>query len=111
MNAGFMVGHCALRRHVMGEDAVGGQPTPEQLQQMLDLFHEAMDAGAWGLSTTQSSTHSDGSGAPVASRHAKPAELLALSKAVAEHEAPSSKRSSPAASTSSPTRRSTSSST
>nr|WP_245236303.1 D-aminoacylase [Streptomyces roseus] len=86
VNAGFMVGHCALRRHVMGADAVGGQPTPEQMQQMLDLFHDAMNAGAWGLSTTQSATHSDGDGAPVASRHAKPAELLALSKAVSEHE-------------------------
>ncbi|MFG3001553.1 amidohydrolase family protein [Streptomyces sp. NPDC048340] len=86
VNAGFMVGHCALRRHVMGEDAVGGRPTPEQLQQMLDLFHDAMNAGAWGLSTTQSSTHSDGAGAPVASRHAAPEELLALSRAVAEHE-------------------------
>ncbi|MET9854662.1 D-aminoacylase [Streptomyces sp. NPDC006450] len=86
VNAGFMVGHCALRRHVMGEDAVGGQPTEEQMQAMLDLFHDAMNAGAWGLSTTQSSTHSDGSGAPVASRHAKPEELLALSRAVSEHE-------------------------
>ena len=45
-----------------------------------------MDAGAWGLSTTQSSTHSDGDGQPVASRHARPAELLALSRAVGEHE-------------------------
>ncbi|WP_327257530.1 N-acyl-D-amino-acid deacylase family protein [Streptomyces sp. NBC_01244] len=86
VNAGFMVGHCALRRHVMGEDAVGGQPTEEQMQEMLDLFHDAMNAGAWGLSTTQSSTHSDGSGAPVASRHAAPEELLALSRAVSEHE-------------------------
>ncbi|WP_424212372.1 N-acyl-D-amino-acid deacylase family protein [Streptomyces sp. BI20] len=86
VNAGFMVGHCALRRHVMGEDAVGGQPTPEQLDAMLALLHEAMDAGAWGLSTTQSSTHSDGDGAPVASRHARPEELLALSRAVGEHE-------------------------
>ncbi|MGW1777272.1 N-acyl-D-amino-acid deacylase family protein [Streptomyces sp. NPDC002104] len=86
VNAGFMVGHCALRRHVMGEDAVGGQPSDAQMQAMLDLFHDAMNAGAWGLSTTQSSTHSDGSGAPVASRHAKPEELLALSRAVAEHE-------------------------
>ncbi|GAA0443381.1 D-aminoacylase [Streptomyces olivaceiscleroticus] len=86
VNAGFMVGHCALRRHVMGADAIGGQPTPGQLQDMLDLFHEAMDAGAWGLSTTQSSSHSDGDGAPVASRHAGPDELLALSRAVADHE-------------------------
>ncbi|MFJ9040335.1 amidohydrolase family protein [Streptomyces sp. NPDC102406] len=86
VNAGFMVGHCALRRHVMGPDAVGGQPSPEQLRDMLGLLHEAMDAGAWGLSTTQSATHSDGDGRPVASRHALPAELLALSRAVGEHE-------------------------
>ncbi|MFC7905473.1 N-acyl-D-amino-acid deacylase family protein [Streptomyces nigra] len=86
VNAGFMVGHCALRRYVMGEDAVGGRPSGEQLDAMLGLLHDAMDAGAWGLSTTQSSTHSDGDGRPVASRHAEPAELLALSKAVGEHE-------------------------
>ncbi|WP_063735967.1 N-acyl-D-amino-acid deacylase family protein [Streptomyces sp. RTd22] len=86
VNAGFMVGHCALRRHVMGPDAIGGTPTPDQLDQMLRLFHEAMDAGAWGLSTTQSSTHADGDGQPVASRHARPDELLALSRAVGDHE-------------------------
>ncbi|MFF8845913.1 amidohydrolase family protein [Streptomyces sp. NPDC015127] len=86
VNAGFMVGHCALRRHVMGPDAVGGQPTPAQLRQMTELLHDAMDAGAWGLSTTQSSTHSDGDGRPVASRHARPDELIALSRAVGEHE-------------------------
>ncbi|MEV4194231.1 N-acyl-D-amino-acid deacylase family protein [Streptomyces toxytricini] len=86
VNAGFMVGHCALRRHVMGADAVGGQPTAAQLDRMTALLHEAMDAGAWGLSTTQSSTHSDGDGAPVASRHARPDELIALARAVGDHE-------------------------
>ncbi|MFB6845989.1 amidohydrolase family protein [Streptomyces sp. NPDC056373] len=86
VNAGFMVGHCALRRYVMGPDAVGGQPTQQQLAAMVRLLREAMDAGAWGLSTTQSSSHSDGDGQPVASRHAQPAELLALSRAVGECE-------------------------
>ncbi|MEU8028720.1 D-aminoacylase [Streptomyces sp. NPDC049099] len=86
VNAGFMVGHCALRRYVMGPEAVGGQPSEEQLGAMVGLLREAMDAGAWGLSTTQSSTHSDGDGQPVASRHARPEELLALSRAVGEHE-------------------------
>ncbi|MCQ4042325.1 amidohydrolase family protein [Streptantibioticus rubrisoli] len=86
VNAGFMVGHCALRRHVMGEDAIGGQPTARQWERMLWLFHESMDAGAWGLSTTQSSTHTDGDGKPVASRYAGREELLALCQAVGEHE-------------------------
>ncbi|MFD5476695.1 N-acyl-D-amino-acid deacylase family protein [Streptomyces hawaiiensis] len=86
VNAGFMVGHCALRRYVMGPRAVGGQPSQEQLAAMVRLLRESMDAGAWGLSTTQSSSHSDGDGQPVASRHAQPAELLALSRAVGECE-------------------------
>ncbi|MGW2326592.1 N-acyl-D-amino-acid deacylase family protein [Streptomyces sp. NPDC001700] len=86
VNAGFMVGHCALRRHVMGPNAIGGRPTPAQLERMVRLLREAMDAGAWGLSTTQSSTHADGDGQPVASRHAGPDELLALCRAVGEHE-------------------------
>ncbi|WP_327230573.1 D-aminoacylase [Streptomyces murinus] len=86
VNVGFMVGHCALRRYVMGPDAVGGQPDAEQLAAMVRLLREAMGAGAWGLSTTQSRTHSDGDGRPVASRHAGPEELIALSRAVGEHE-------------------------
>ncbi|MFJ6985103.1 MULTISPECIES: amidohydrolase family protein [unclassified Streptomyces] len=86
VNAGFMVGHCALRRYVMGADAVGGTPDRRQLDAMAGLLRDAMDAGAWGFSTTQSSTHSDGDGRPVASRHARPDELLALARAVGAHE-------------------------
>lgn len=86
VNAGFMVGHCALRRYVMGPEAVGGQPSAEQLADMVRLLREAMDSRRLGFSTTQSTSHSDGDGQPVASRHAKPRELLALSRAVGEHE-------------------------
>ncbi len=86
VNAGFMVGHCALRRYAMGPDAVGGTPDEGRLRQMTALLHDAMDAGAWGLSTTRSTTHSDGDGHPVPSRHALPGELLALARAVGEHE-------------------------
>ncbi|WKK21297.1 D-aminoacylase [Streptomyces olivoreticuli] len=86
VNAGFMVGHCALRRYVMGPDAVGGAPGEGQLGRMAAILHDAMDAGAWGLSTTRSTTHSDGDGRPVPSRHAEPGELIALARAVGAHE-------------------------
>ena len=68
VNAGFMVGHCALRRYVMGPDAIGKPASPEQIDAMVALLHEAIDAGGFGFSTTLSSTHSDGDGQPVASR-------------------------------------------
>lgn len=86
VNAGFMVGHCALRRYVMGADAIGNEAGPEQLDAMVALLHESIRAGGLGLSTTLSSTHSDGDGQPVASRHAGRDELLALCAAVGEHE-------------------------
>ena len=86
VNAGFMVGHCALRRYVMGADAIGNEATPGQLAEMVRLLHEAIDAGGLGFSTTLSSTHSDGDGQPVASRHASRDEVLALCAAVGEHE-------------------------
>lgn len=86
VNAGFMVGHCALRRYVMGPDAIGNEATPGQLDEMVRLLHTSIEAGGLGLSTTLSSTHSDGDGQPVASRHAGRDEILALCAAVGEHE-------------------------
>jgi N-acyl-D-aspartate/D-glutamate deacylase len=86
VNAGFMVGHCALRRYVMGADAIGHEASPDQLRAMIRLLHESIAAGGLGLSTTLSSSHTDGDGQPVASRHAGRDELLALCAAVGEHE-------------------------
>jgi len=85
INAGFLVGHCALRRKVMGPDAVGSQPTDEQMQAMKDLLAESIQAGGLGFSTTRARTHSDGDGEPVASRWAEEPELLALAGVVSEH--------------------------
>jgi N-acyl-D-aspartate/D-glutamate deacylase len=86
VNAGFLAGHCALRRYVMGSDAVGNEASPAQLDEIIRSLHEAIDAGALGFSTTLSSTHSDGDGNPVASRHASRDELLALCAATGGHE-------------------------
>ena len=86
MNVGFLVGHCALRRNVMGPESVGKEATPEQLDAITRLLHESIAAGGLGFSTTLSFTHSDGDGQPVASRWASNEEVLALCRAVSEHE-------------------------
>jgi len=86
VNAGFLVGHCALRRYVMGEAATAGEATEAQLAEMVRVLHASLDAGGLGFSTTRSSTHSDGDGNPVASRRAGRDEVLALCRAVADHE-------------------------
>ncbi len=86
VNAGFLVGHCALRRNVMGADAVGNEASPEQVEAMAVVLHEAIEAGGLGFSTTLAFTHSDGDGQPVASRWASHDEVLALCAAVRDHE-------------------------
>ena len=86
VNAGFLVGHCAIRRRVMGAAAVGSDPTPAQMEEMIDLLHRSIEAGGLGFSTTLARTHSDGDGQPVASRWSSREELLAFAAAVSEHE-------------------------
>ena len=86
LNVGFLVGHCALRRNVMGPGATAGEATPEQLDQMVSVLHDSIAAGGLGFSTTLSFTHSDGDGRPVASRWASKDEVLALCEAVKDHE-------------------------
>ena len=86
VNAAFLVGHCALRRYVMGAAAVGSEATPEQLAEMKKVLAESLAAGGLGFSTTLSRTHSDGDGQPVASRWSTPEELLALCSVVQEHD-------------------------
>ena len=86
VNAGFLVGHCAVRRYVMGAEAIGREATESELAAMVRELHTAIEAGGLGFSTTLSKTHSDGDGQPVASRWANTEEVLALCGAVSEHE-------------------------
>jgi len=78
VNAGFLVGHCALRRTVMGERGIAERATDDEIARMGQLLRQSLAAGGLGLSSSRSFTHRDGEGRPVPSRAASEDELLAL---------------------------------
>ncbi len=86
VNAGFLVGHSTLRRLVMGERAVGGTASAEDLEAMVTALHAALADGALGFSTSQVHTHNDGDGQPVPSRAAGREEMERLAAAVRDHD-------------------------
>jgi N-acyl-D-aspartate/D-glutamate deacylase len=86
LNAGFMVGHSALRRVVMGDGATERTARPDELDRMVALLRAGLAAGAIGFSSTWSATHNDAEGRPVPSRHASAAELVTLAAVCGEFE-------------------------
>ncbi|MBX7161928.1 MAG: amidohydrolase family protein, partial [Acidimicrobiia bacterium] len=86
VNAGFLVGHSALRRSVMGADAARREATGAEVSHMCRLLHGALASGGLGLSTSQAPTHHDGSGEPVPSRAAGHDELIALASCLRDHD-------------------------
>jgi N-acyl-D-amino-acid deacylase len=81
INAAFYIGHCALRRYVMGDAAQEREATAEEVERMAALVREAMAAGAAGFSSTHSPTHFDSADRPVPSRLSSVEELQALAEA------------------------------
>ncbi|HVB90793.1 MAG TPA: amidohydrolase family protein [Acidimicrobiales bacterium] len=86
VNAGFLVGHCALRRKVMGSARAEEVATDQEIAAMRALLGQSLSAGGLGFSSSQSRTHSDGDGRPITSRHADRREMLAFCEEVETHE-------------------------
>ena len=75
LNVAHLIPQGSVRRQVLGSDDV--EPTPEQLQEILDLTEQAMKDGAWGMSTGL---------IYVPSSYASTEELIAMAKVVAKHD-------------------------
>jgi N-acyl-D-aspartate/D-glutamate deacylase len=84
VNVAANVGHCALRRYVMGDDASERVATPEEIDAMARLLREALAGGAIGFTSSQLELHVAHDGRGVPSNHAAPEELVALAGVLAE---------------------------
>jgi N-acyl-D-aspartate/D-glutamate deacylase len=85
VNAGFLVGHCALRRYVLGEASMERESRPDEVREMIEVLRQSLKAGALGFSTTRSHSHPDHDGRPVPSRQAAEDEVLELCATVGEY--------------------------
>jgi len=86
VNVGGMVGHCAVRLAAMGERSIDETPaTREDIEAMLPMVKEAMDAGALGFSTSRTFLHKVPDGRFVPGTHATAEELLAFAEVMAQY--------------------------
>ena len=86
INAGFMIGHSALRRVVMGEESVAREAKADEIDAMLALLRAGLEAGGFGFSSSWARTHNDADGHMVPSRFATHDEIVTLSAALRDFE-------------------------
>ena len=84
VNVGLQVGHSALRRHALGDDAGTRTATEAEIATMQELLRAALDEGAVGFSSSQLDMHVDQHGNPVPSNLASADELVALASVFAD---------------------------
>ena len=84
VNVASYVGHSAVRRFVMGDDASEREATPEEIEQMKECVRQAMREGAIGFSTSQLDLHVGEDGREVPSNHASADEVVALAGVLSE---------------------------
>jgi N-acyl-D-aspartate/D-glutamate deacylase len=85
VNLAANVGHCAVRRMVMGDEASSRTAAADEIAQMVALVEEALGEGAYGFTSSQLELHVAHDGRGVPSNHAAPDELVALAEVVGRH--------------------------
>ena len=84
LNLGFLAPLTPFRHYVMGEASMERAATPDETAQIKALLGEAVDAGAFGFSTTILNQHVGYQGRPLACRNASRDELKAYANALRE---------------------------
>ena len=84
VNVGANVGHCAVRRMVMGEAASERAATDDEVAAMQALVRAAFEDGAVGFTSSQLDIHVAHDGRGVPSNHATPEELVSLASVLSE---------------------------
>jgi len=84
LNLGFLAPLTPFRHYVMGEASMERAATHDETAQIKALLGEALDAGAFGFSTTILNQHMGFQGRPLACRNASRDELKASANALRE---------------------------
>ena len=84
LNLAFLAPLTPFRHYVMGEESMERAASPAETSQIKDLIGEAMDAGAFGFSSTLLNQHLGFQGRPLACRNASREELKAYCNALRE---------------------------
>ena len=79
LNLAFLAPLTPLRHYVMGDASLERCASPEEILRIKNLLGEAMDAGAFGFSSTLLNQHLGYQGRPLACRNASRDELKAYS--------------------------------
>ena len=82
VNLVAQIGHSAVRRYVMGADALERTATEAEIKEMVRIAEEALDAGAAGISSSGAPHQLGEHGEHIPSYFADTAELTALAEAV-----------------------------
>ena len=83
-NVGFMVGHSAIRRAVMGPAAKERRADAAEVAAMVELLRQGLAAGGLGFSSSLAQSHKDAAGDPVPSCWADHDEVLELATVCGE---------------------------
>ena len=85
IDIGCQVPHGALRPYVMGENGVeSNDATPQEIDEMRRLTHEALLAGALGFSTSRTLIHKGANGKHVPGTFARLEELFGIGRALGD---------------------------